>query len=235
MKQMIPADEIPWNDLIKNRPIVMKTIKGFPKYLLAPEIEIFLNSCDNQNYKFLFYTMWLSGGRVSEVLALTPQDFYLEDFKNAHIMLPNLKASEDQTAVRYIPLRDELYISNMAVYLRARQTQAKKVLKRDEPIWKITRGTAYKKVKCIAEELSPAYKKMSPQTFRHSFAINCFIHDLKLEKVADLLGHTSLETTRIYTRVLTHEIAHLMNNIKFSGFSKEIEHLEGDQTKLISG
>ncbi len=178
--------------------------------------------------------MWISGGRVSEVLALTPQDFYLDDFKNAHIMLPNLKPSENQTAVRYIPLRDEMYISNMAVYLRARQTQAKKLLKRDEPIWKITRGTAQKNVKRIASELSETYKDMSPRTFRHSFAVNCLIQGLPLERIADLLGHTSLETTLIYTRVLTHEIAHLMDNIKFSGFSKEVEHLEGDQTKLIS-
>ncbi len=229
MTNIISA-EIPWNDLIKNRSIVMQTIKGFPKYLLAPEIELFLKSCTNQNYYFLFYTMSLSGGRISEVLALTPRDFYLEDLNNAHIMLPNLKPSAIQTDVRYIPLRDELYISNMSVYLKSKQqSQSKKTIKRDDRIWKITRGTAHKNVCRVSSKLSDTFENMSSKIFRHSFAVNCLIQGLALDRVADLLGHSSLETTLIYTRVLTHDVAHLMNDIKFSGFSNEIKYLEQNQ------
>jgi integrase/recombinase XerC len=41
---------------------------------------------------------------------------------------------------------------------------------------------------------------ISPHTLRHSFAKNLVDADVGLEKVATLLGHESLETTRIYTQ-----------------------------------
>ena len=41
---------------------------------------------------------------------------------------------------------------------------------------------------------------VSPHTLRHSFAKNLVDADVGLEKVATLLGHESLETTRLYTQ-----------------------------------
>lgn len=41
---------------------------------------------------------------------------------------------------------------------------------------------------------------VSPHTLRHSFAKNLVDADVGLEKVATLLGHERLETTRIYTQ-----------------------------------
>jgi integrase/recombinase XerC len=42
-------------------------------------------------------------------------------------------------------------------------------------------------------------KKISPHSLRHSFAKNLVDAEVTLEKVAKLLGHESLETTKIYT------------------------------------
>jgi site-specific recombinase XerD len=41
---------------------------------------------------------------------------------------------------------------------------------------------------------------LTPHVLRHTFAKNLVDAGVGLEKVADLLGHRRLETTRIYTR-----------------------------------
>jgi site-specific recombinase XerD len=53
----------------------------------------------------------------------------------------------------------------------------------------------------IAKFADPAgLEGVSPHTLRHSFAKNLVDADVGLEKVATLLGHESLETTRLYTQ-----------------------------------
>ena len=46
----------------------------------------------------------------------------------------------------------------------------------------------------------PAWKTSQPHTLRHSFAKNLVDAGTPLDQVATLLGHESLDTTRVYTR-----------------------------------
>jgi integrase/recombinase XerC len=53
----------------------------------------------------------------------------------------------------------------------------------------------------VARQRSPAgLENLTPHVLRHTFAKNLVDADVGLEQVADLLGHSRLETTRIYTR-----------------------------------
>lgn len=58
------------------------------------------------------------------------------------------------------------------------------------------RGMAFR-VTALAERAG--LKEVSPHTLRHSFAKNLIDAGVSIEKVAKLLGHGSLETTRLYT------------------------------------
>lgn len=51
---------------------------GLPKYLLAPEIAVLLSYFDDLNQRMLFDTLWNTGARINEALALRPVDFELE-------------------------------------------------------------------------------------------------------------------------------------------------------------
>ena len=44
-------------------------------------------------------------------------------------------------------------------------------------------------------------KKVSPHTLRHTYATHLYEEDVDLLAIQDLLGHESLETTKIYTKV----------------------------------
>ena len=57
-------------------------------------------------------------------------------------------------------------------------------------------------------------QKVSPHTLRHSFAKALLDEGVTLEKVATLLGHNSLNTTRIYTTPSEHDLEEAVSRLE---------------------
>ncbi|WP_267283718.1 tyrosine-type recombinase/integrase [Marinobacter antarcticus] len=57
--------------------------------------------------------------------------------------------------------------------------------------------------------------KIGCQTFRHSFAVHLLLHGRPLKFVSQLLGHRSVESTEVYTNVLTFDGAHFLEGVDF--------------------
>lgn len=63
----------------------------------------------------------------------------------------------------------------------------------------LDRSNIWKMMKCLCEKARVDSRKVFPHNLRHLFARTYYQVNKDLGKLADLLGHVSIETTRIYT------------------------------------
>ena len=165
--------------------------KKIPKAISKNEIDKIFYSLNNSNYinKNIYIVilklMYLSGLRISEALALKWSDLSKAD-KTLNIYG---KGSKERKSYLTSDFLDILYS-----------------LKRDEGyIFKI-KG---KKIsaRSVNKFLDKAYKegliehKISSHIFRHSFATTMLENDADIRHIQKLLGHSSISTTEIYTKV----------------------------------
>ena len=79
----------------------------------------------------------------------------------------------------------------------------------------ISRTAVYKMLVRLAELAGVEKKKAHPHSFRHLFAITYMRQYSDLTELADILGHSSLETTRIYTATSAEEKRNKLNSLEF--------------------
>lgn len=140
----------------------------------------------NERLALLAQTLGATGIRISELSAITAE---------------SLKAGEatiqNKGKCRTILLPDEL-IEKLTAYCAERRITAGPVFitRTGKPM---DRSNIWKMFKKLAETAKVLAKKVFPHNFRHLFARIHYEMHKDLAHLADLLGHSSVNTTRIYT------------------------------------
>lgn len=212
----IQSIHIDWDRLIAKRPLVLKTIDAMPVYLLKPEILTLLDAEKHPMYRLILDLMWTTGARISEVLALTPASF-IDDGYDFGVILKTLKqrpgrpskAALQRSAKRYVPISDAKLEDRVLSYLYAGR------FKQRQRIFPMARQTVNRHIHALVERVGGAPFVISCHTFRHSFAIHLILHGRPLKYVGALLGHRSIDSTEIYTNVLTIDGGHFLEGVDF--------------------
>ena len=71
---------------------------GMPKYLIAPEVSLLLSYIDDLSIRMYFETLWNTGARLNEALALKPADFMLTPTRQYPQPVVKKKQKDDQDA-----------------------------------------------------------------------------------------------------------------------------------------
>lgn len=182
-----------------------KTVKKLPKILSEEEIEKLLDinlktDFDYRN-KAMLELMYSSGLRVSELINLNVNDI---DLSNASVRIFGKGSKE-----RIIPLNDYA-IDALNNYIL---THRRSLFKHGESNYlflnnhgnKMTRQGFFKILEKIAKEKG-IKSELSPHTLRHSFATHLLKHGADLRSIQELLGHSDISTTQIYTHITSERL-----------------------------
>jgi integrase/recombinase XerD len=174
---------------------------GGRKYLNAAERRRFIkaaNRAEPLTRLFCLVLGW-SGGRISEVLALTPAAI---DIESGTASIETLKRRK-RGIVRQVPLpRDALRDLNRFFRIRIIQRDPDLAVGR---LWTWSRTTAWRRVKEVMAAAGISGMCAMPRGLRHSFGVSAFQSNVPPHLVQRWMGHASLRTTAIYCDVIGPE------------------------------
>ena len=139
----------------------------------------------------LIKTLFQTGARVSEFVAIEVGDFF---FDEQMLLIRKAKGGKR----RYVPILPELD-QELRTHLRDR-TQGY--------LFETNRHAAFspRRIQQLVKEtadLAGITKRVTPHTLRHSVATTLLEHGMPLEQIQQFLGHAQLDTTQIYAASTT--------------------------------
>lgn len=206
-------------ELLSVNPFVNVTLpkegKKLPKFIYENEMMDFLNHIDTTSLKgkrdlAIFELLYGCGLRVGELVSIKITDI---DYVTKTILVHG-KGSKD----RIVPVH-EIAIQKIKDYLVfTRSIFLARTDKQDQHYlflnFKGTPLTARGVRDILNKELDrqASTLRISPHAFRHSFATHLLNHGVDLRSVQELLGHVSLSTTQIYTKVSKEKLKEIYQN-----------------------
>lgn len=199
-KYLILEDYIKYNptDLVESPKIGFR----LPDTLSLIEIDKLISAIDlsqqhGERNRSILETLYSCGLRVSELINLQLSNI---NFNENYIKITG-KGNKQRLspisgkALKYL----SIYINEVRVHLDIKKGNSDFVFLNNRGA-KLSRVMIFLIIKKLAEKIG-LNKKISPHTFRHSFATHLIEGGADLRAVQEMLGHSSITTTEIYTHL----------------------------------
>ena len=184
-----------------------------PDTLSEDNIERIVNAVDRstdlgrRNY-CIIEVLYGCGLRVSELVDLKISNI---NFKENY-----LRVDGKGNKMRFVPFTD-FTAKIISSYIEDSRVNIEINKKYEDFVFLNRRGGSMSRVMVfiIVKELAEKagiYKKISPHTFRHSFATHLLQNGADLRYIQEMLGHSSITTTEIYTHLKTEELREVIIN-----------------------
>ena len=187
------------NEIISSDPSLSielpKLTKKLPKVLSIEEIENILKSNLNTTESVIIELLYGAGLRVSELVNL--------EINNIDLSSRYVRCTGKGSKERIIPIGEKAkkavqkYLKYREIIEKKYKPDTKQFLLKDNGHL-MTRQDIYVFIRKQGELLK---KHISPHTLRHSFATHMLENGADLRVVQELLGHSDVSTTQLYTHV----------------------------------
>lgn len=167
---------------------------------------------NNMTYKVLLTLLLRTGARISEALAVRPQDI---DLMTGNISLITLKKNQRTDAMkeyaikkiprRTIPLHPELKDVATAYFLEMHVD-----VKSADPIFHMSRMTVDK---YLTRMEGATDIRINAHKFRHTFAVRSLLDGVPINVVQKWLAHSSLIVTSVYADILSMDTSMFMKQV----------------------
>ncbi|MEW7278133.1 site-specific tyrosine recombinase XerD [Aquimarina sp. 2201CG1-2-11] len=187
--------------------------RKLPDTLSVDEIDdiiaqIDLSTPEGERNRAIIETLYGCGLRVSELTDLKLSSLFFEE--------GYIKVTGKGDKQRFVPIGDitkkyiNLYITEIRAHLII-QKGHEDTLFLNRRGKQLTRAMIFTIIKRLVEK-SGIQKKVSPHTFRHSFATHLLENGADLRAIQLMLGHESITTTEIYMHVDTSHLKEVIHN-----------------------
>ncbi len=176
--------------------------RKLPDTLSEDEIDAIINAIDlskpeGERNRAMLETLYGCGLRVSELTNLKISDLFFEE--------GFIKVTGKGDKQRFVPIIGvtqkyiNIYRKDIRNHLNI-QAGHEDTLFLNRRGKQLTRAMIFTIIKQLAEKIG-LKKKISPHTFRHSFATHLLKNDADLRSIQLMLGHESITTTEIYVHL----------------------------------
>jgi site-specific recombinase XerD len=195
------------NDNVFKKITLSKKQKKDPEYIGPAEIELICSYVSIQAIKDIFHFCFYTGARLSESINITWADIDLNE-KNIYIgKNSDTKSRKERT----VPICDPLY-----EILQRRRKENNVIELKAAYVFKQKDGDRYK-ADFVSKSFLKARRKANLgegihfHSLRHSFASNLVKKGVSIYTVKELLGHSSVVMTEIYSHLQTEDLRKAVN------------------------
>ena len=170
-----------------------KASKNLPLFVKENEIKLLLEEVTfdegfiGKRDKLIIEIFYLTGMRLTELINIKLTDL---DFHNKSIKVIGKRNKE-----RIIPLSDSI-LSSMQLFFK--EFDLKEFLITNSKGNKVYSKLVYRVVRKYLSKITSINKK-SPHILRHTFATHMLNNGADINAIKDLLGHSNLNATQVYT------------------------------------
>jgi site-specific recombinase XerD len=205
-----------------------KTPARTVEFLDTTDIERLIKATDEEKDKLtrlrdraILEMLFSTGLRISELVSIKRDGINLKrgEFavrgKGDKMRLVFVSEKAVECLNRYLKERKD---NSKALFIRhdAKESVEKQMESMSEKVSGLTARTIQRIIKKYAK-LAGIMKKITPHTLRHSFATDLLTNGADLRSVQELLGHSSISTTQIYTHLTNKRLRDVYDNFHRSG------------------
>ncbi|EXJ24201.1 Tyrosine recombinase XerD [Alkalibacterium sp. AK22] len=185
-----------------------KKADTLPKIISAEQIDRLLNTPDTSQTlgirdRAILEVLYATGLRITELVELTTDE--------VHLSMKLIQIVGKGNKERLVPI-GEIGCQWLRYYMESARLELLKKADRETPVIflnargnPLTRQGVWKKIKQIKQKAGIS-SAITPHTLRHSFATHLLENGADLRVVQELLGHSDVSTTQIYTHITKHRL-----------------------------
>ena len=194
-----------------------KLARKLPKALTIAEIESLINSADRSSNatslrdRAILEILYGTGARVSEVVGINIGDFGKTTLEGSEIATLKLRGKGSKERIVPLGTYAKTALDNYLVRLRPQLAEKSKAGRSETSLFLNSRGTRLSRqsawqIVIAAAQVCDLSGKVSPHVFRHSYATHLLDGGADIRVVQELLGHSSVTTTQIYTLITIDKV-----------------------------
>lgn len=168
-----------------------KKAKKLPAVLSRDEVKALIKATKAKRNRLIVEFLYAAGVRVSECVKLKVNDL---DLKQRIARISGGKGNKDRIVILSIE-----WIKHAKKYLKNKKVKSEYVFSKKNG--KQLSADIMQRIVRKAAKKAGINKHVTPHTLRHSFGTHLLEGGENIRNIQELLGHSSLSTTQIYTHV----------------------------------